>query len=368
MTEITTVKGFINAFAMNTLGKKTVHGRWSVVGLDNNVEALTYTPSDYPKEHEDLAYRLPDGSVLSNANQLEYIGRRFAWGYERNKYGGRQEPEQRWLELDGAVPLPFTLFNEVPGMDITKFSWICKPVPETVKEIIPPVYSGDMPKENIRHFSGACLFAIGDSTYLFDIDRQEIEKHGIFNAFLTKLPSRVETIKDAYDVLIPDEVRTAIVNGADVQRQGEFFFIKYSDKCPVESDLTDEEKHILKFPPSRLGYGVGGGARDMPSDRQPFKDDVILDTPEKVEFQVEALKYKRVFDKYSLTAPKAGTLGKSATGSHSVERYIQVDKDVYASGRIEQNRRQHGDLILNGWYKVFANTGTLSWTITGDID
>jgi hypothetical protein len=371
------VRDFIENYVKGTLGRKTICGCWSIINW-GHMDVLQYTPSDKPDEHERIAYRLQDGSVLSNANQLTYVGRTFAWGSERSRWGRTEEPEQEWLQRAGAVPLPFTLFDEVPEMDVRDFEWIFKPTAERIKEIIPPAYNGDQPKTRIRHFSGACIFAIGKDTYLFDIDRQEIGQHGIFNAFLTKLPKRVSTIQEAYDILIPDEVREANENDVEVKRQGEFFFIKHSDECPVKSDLTDEEIRVLRHPPSRIGFGItpvsGRRMAFVSDDRAPFGDGersgeaYILDTLEKQAFQKEALEYQRVLDKYNEVSAKPGVLGKSASGSHEVEKYLKVGEDVFASGVIKQNRRQHGDLVLNGWYKVVANTGTISWTITGDID
>jgi len=363
------VREFIRNYVKGTLGKKTVCGCWSIINW-GNMDVLQYTPSDDPDEHERIAYRLPDGSVLSNANRLVYVGRKFAWGREVNNNWINQVEEQRWLENYGAIPLPFTLFDEVPEMDVRVFEWIAKPVPETVRVLSESRYDPKHdPKTVERHFSGACIFAIGKSVYLFDIDRQEIEKHNIFNPFLTRLPERVEKVGEAYDILTPDEVKKALVEGIDVQRQGEFFFIKYSDECPVKPDLTDEEQRILKFPPSRIGYGFGEFRRVMwlSEDRDPLESEEV-DTPEKQEFQKAALVYADILRKYRSVISQPGTLGKSATGSHSVEKYIKMGEDVYASGTIKQNRRQHGDLVLTGWYKVVANTGTLSWTISGDID
>lgn len=366
------VQEFIESYVAGKLGRKTVCGCWSIINW-GNMDVLQYTPSDKPDEHERIAYRLQDGSVLSNANRLEYVGRRFAWGQEISHWRADGE-EQHWLENAGAIPLPFTLFDEVPEMDVRDFEWIAKPIAERVKEIIPPAYKGNQPIERIRHFSGACLFAIGKDTYLFDIDRREIKEHGIFNAFLTKLPKRVSTVEEAYDVLIPDEVREANKNNVEVKRQGEFFFVKHSDECPIKPDLTDEEMVVLRHPPSRIGFGISTDRRTafVSEDRSPFDsdeiDDIKLNTPERKQFQKEALEYRRLLEKYEGSSAQPGTLGKSASGSHNVEKYLKIGEDVFASGIIKQNRRQHGDLVLNGWYKVVANTGTISWTITGDID
>jgi hypothetical protein len=370
------VEDFITGFVKNILGRRTREGCWSVIE-EGDIRVLTYTPSDQPEEVERVAYRFPDGTVLSNANQLEYVGRRFAWGRETTRWGrGRQAVEQQWMEQAGAVPFPFTLFSET-GMNVRDFSWIIKPKSENVSVIIPPRYPNEKAGNERRHFSGACLFAIGEDTFLFDVDRKELD-HGIFNPFVTKLPRRVETIEEAYDSLMPDEIKTAISSGTEVLRQGEFFFVKYSDECPIKPDLTDEEREILKFQPSRVGFGIGSpntkNWRNSYDDNQPYRDNsvtktpAVLDTPEKISFQKAALRYEKVLNKYRSNSPLSGELGKSATGSHKVEQYIEIDGIKYASGVVKHNRREHDDLPLKGWYKVVENNGLMSWTIRGDID
>lgn len=382
-----TTREFIEAFVKGTLEKKTKNGNWSVI-VWGNMDVLVYTTSIREKgewisgqgyqyatynESERIAYKLSDGSVLSNANQLKYVGRRFAWGNEVHRRGTESD-EQRWLVLAGAVPIPFTLFDET-STDVRDFSWIVKPVPEEFTVIEPPRYKGDEQRTIHRHFSGACLFEIEKNktekdTYLFDIDRQEITENKLFNPFVTKLPHRVETIKEAYDLLMPDEVKKAISNGIEVKRQGEFFFIRHSDDCPVKIELTDEEKQILRYRPSKMGFELSGTdrLRWVDDDTALYPENTPLTTPDMVEYQNAALKYKAAFEKLNRITAHSGTLGKSSTGSHKVEKFVQNKNITYASGTVKQERRQHGDLILSGWYKVVPNTGVLSWTITGDID
>ena len=363
------IKEFIERFVKNTLGRKTKEGAWAVIKL-GDMDVLQYTPSDQPNEHEQIACRLQDGSVLSNANQLIFVGRIIAWGHECHKWNSRQEPEQQWLEEAGAIPIPFTLFKET-NTDIRDFSWVVKPIAETVviKEDRWDDRAQGMRLQDIpRHFSGACIFNIGKDTYLFDIDRQELE-HNIFNPFLTKLPHHVVSVKEAYDRLIPDEVRDAQKKGIVVKRQGEFFFIKHSEECPVTVEFTDEEKQILRFPPSRFGFDLTEVIRMYnDEDHEPYPDDEYVATPKMSEFQEAALRYQCVRDKKNDIIVKKGTLGKSTTGSHTVEKYVKEGGVTYVSGTVKQDRRQHGDLMLEGWYRVAPNTGVLSWTITGEID
>ena len=56
------------------------------------------------------------------------------------------------------------------------------------------------------------------------------------------------------------------------------------------------------------------------------------------------------------------------TAVFTVEKFVKQYINTFVTGKISQSRRQHGDLILDGWYLVVPNTGTMSWTITGDID
>lgn len=386
MTGITTVYGFMKAYINGTLGKQTKCGNWSVMNW-GGMDVLQYFSGVEPVQHswrrrdeqqtepERVAYKLTDGSVIFNANQLTYAVH-YSYGRRQNR-NGNQADCQRWLEELGATPIPFTLFNEIEGADVRDFSWVLKPKKEYVKirqfrtnnrnESIPDGISS-------RHFVGSCLFKIGEETFLFDIDRQELD-HGIFNPFVTKLPKKAETVPEAYDLLMPDMVRKAINNKIDVKRQGEFFFIKHSDECPIKPELTKDEWNIIRHPPSRTGYGIsadGERARHLvwlSDDTKPLDlRSEKLDTPEKIAFQKEALEYAKVYEKFTKGTAHSGTLGKSATGSHNVELYVEVGKTMYASGKVSQQRRQHADLMLKGWYKVVPNTGVLSWTITGKID
>jgi hypothetical protein len=375
MSEMST-QDFIRRFVQGTLGRRTRCGRWWVASLGGKMEALRYTPEDYPDDYEDLAYRLDDGSVLSNANVLKYVGRRITWGYKRDPRG--QSEEQRWMEAAGAVPLPFTLLTEA-GMDIGGFSWIVKPTAENVRMKNPRYYQGSkgVPEFEDRHFTGGCIFAIGDNTYLFDVDRQELTENKIFNPFLVKLPRRAKSIAEAYDMLVPEEVKRAIDAGKQVRRQGEFFFIR-QDKDPAITVLDEEEKHILKFVPSRYGFGLTL-TRDAFHDTEPLPTHAdgfgrvrapAFDphNPVHSEFQGAAVLYKTVAEKAENIQPKPGSIGKGNSRSHTVEKFVKVGNDTFVSGKISQQQRQHGDHMLEGWWKVVPNTAVFSWTITGNID
>ena len=386
---MSTVEKFIKAYVQNKLGKQTKNGNWSVInwGL---MDTLQYQgETTYPGEWiagrgreqikkktpvETIAHRLSDGSVLFNSNQLRYATK-YSYGNKLNRHG-RESDCQIILRNAGAIPIPFTIFDEVPGADVRDFTFVVKPVPETIIEKIPDRYnSNSPPRENRRHFSGACVFAIDKEMFLFDIDRQEIKDHGIFNAFVTKLPGPVSSIKEAYDLLMPDEVKKALSAGVDVKRQGEFFFIFESENCPVKVELTTAEKEKLKFIPSRYGFGLTHTI-DRWDDNKVFSEyeftngkyPGVQEKPGFKKFQIAAGEYKKVLDKYNGLRPIAGTLGKSTSGSHKVEQFVKTGDLSYVSGRVSQQRREHGDLLLENWYKVVPNTAIVSFTITGNID
>ena len=366
---MSTVHEFMENFAAGTLGKKTKEGRWKVE-RDTGIESLIYRPSraDLPAGvTETLACRLVDGTVLVNANRMRYIGAKCAYG--KMVRPQVKTEEQGFLEQCGAVPIPFTLFSEA-NMNVTQFVLITKPHEEYVMAYRP--FSSQIRR---YHFSGACVFRIGENYYLYDIDRKELDEHKIFNPFLANLPRAVYSIEEAYDALIPDEVRDAMNAGIAVKRQGEFFFIKVSDNCPVEPSMTEEEEHIIRYPPSRYGFGLdkNKGYVWLHDDVEPFAHDKVLTETEAI-FQDAALKYRDVREKYDLITPRTGAIlvnggSRSRSTSHSATLLVTDDDNTtYVSGIVKHSGREHGDLTLDGWWKIVPNTAIASFTITGDVD
>ena len=369
---MSTVYEFMEKFAAGTLGKKTKEGRWSVKrDTDTGVEALVYRPLRADLSMgvtETLACRLVDGTVLVNANRMRYIGAKCAYG--KMVRPQVKTEEQGFLERQcGAVPIPFTLFGEA-NMNIAQFVLVTKPHEEYVTAHRPFLSRVDH-----YHFSGACVFCIGENYYLYDIDRKELDEHKIFNPFLTNLPRPVYSIEEAYDALIPDEVRNATTMGIAVKRQGEFFFIKVSDSCPVEPSMTEEEEHIIRYPPSRYGFGLAINKAFMwlDDDVKPFDQNKDLTKTEAI-FQEAALKYRSVRERYDRATPRNGANqihGSSRTTSTSHSATLLVtddDNTTYVSGIVKHSGREHGDLTLDGWWKIVPNTAIASFTITGDVD
>jgi hypothetical protein len=156
-----------------------------------------------------------------------------------------------------------------------------------------------------RHFIGAMLFQVGDKIFLMDIDRNEI-KHGIFNLFLSEIPTPVTTIKEAYEALKPDMVKQAESQGIPVLRQGEWFFIPTNiEAIPVKDRHETLQRAELKAGDNRPNYA---------------------------------------------------------------ELHAIVNDTLIVKGVVSHSGREHKDITLNSWHIPVPNTATKSFTIQGDVD
>ena len=254
-----------------------------------------------------------DGKVfyLGNSSRLSVAGTKVAFG-RRTQIWGQSAP-QAVLNKMGVPMLPFSAFIQA-GLKVTKTRILDQGGAETVKRHTKTDTKGKKTFENV-HFTGASLFQNGTSQFLFDIDRIEIE-HGIFNPFIVELPRAVKTIAEAYDSLIPLEVRTAKAEGKTVLRQGEHFFIKVSDASQYKADVN----------PRREGIGYDSEA--------------------------------------SFTE---GRLRAQGNRDHVATRFNAAQGLV--SGFVKHQGREHLDLDLTiGWWRPVPNTAVKAFTITGDID
>lgn len=118
------------------------------------------------------------------------------------------------------------------------------------------VERGPEEKINGRHFAGAMLLKNKENYFLFDVDRNEV-KHGIFNAFLSKLPRACSSIVDAYDSLKPEAVKQAELAGIEVKRQGEWFLIKRPDKFETCSPLNNWQGTTGTFKGEQIRVTLG---------------------------------------------------------------------------------------------------------------
>jgi hypothetical protein len=330
------VEAIVNSFISK--GRRKSSGGYRI---SEDGKQLTYTTSGYGEYKWDhasgksvqvyadtLAVRIEqDGQdfVIGNSSGLRFVGARMAWG-SRQRPRGEQKVQRL---LAAKVPmLPFSVFEQAK-LDITKTRILERGQAETVKRKAKK-YDASKGKnvtfmESV-HFTGASLFDVEGTQFLFDIDREEI-KHGIFNPFLVKLPKKVKTIAEAYESLKPAEVLRAEKAGLKVQRQGEWFFIPVKGRHTPDKWKTEEETNF------RWAQVLQKNGK--------WRDAVVGDV-------------KRLELRAGPNRPNEAEMGIAAK---------QLVK-----GRISHSGREHRDIVLETWHKAVPNTATESFTITGDID
>jgi hypothetical protein len=246
-----------------------------------------------------------------------------------------------------------------------------------------------------RHFVGAMLLRVGRKYFLFDIDRREVE-HYRFNPFLTQLPSKAESIAEAYEMLKPKQVVSALKKGLKVQRQGEWFFIPTS-KPPAIPKMPKALAQKLKRDPPRLKeFDLEGldiwisfsrYGHSQSDDINPIKlkevrrrlnvvrpkyRKAILDRVR--DMNVEILKYKRLMQQKEAFDSRFNLYERGAdlrAGNNTPNRVdkLLVHKGInYVKGRVWHTGREHEDLQLAEWHIAIPNTAINSFTIVGDID
>jgi len=289
------IKKFLTGSTEGVFEKYAIHG-----------DKLVYKTLVYGELKANLIAIRIGNEYIGNSSILPLINRRVSFG---NETLNRREAEiqQRLSRLIQMIP--FTVFQQA-GLDITKFKLIDRGLEETVSVKEEKYNSKTRENETIfvsRHFTGSSLFEVENRIFLFDIDRREID-HGIFNAFLVELPTRVKTIKEAYQSLKPTEVLEAEKQGLKVLRQGEWFLIPVNDKL-------------------------------KPTMRKNINGDLV---------------------------PIAGTLQAGNNRPNNTELFHEPTG--YVKGLITHRGREHEPLLLTVWHKPVPNTATRSFTITGDID
>jgi hypothetical protein len=365
MSKKMTARDFIEGFGKNTLGKRKSNGNWSV-RENMGVRLLTFHGQSGTAT---IAFRLPDGTVVSNANRLG-VGQAC---YNHNSPWYPENGRSRcqvWLEESGATPLPFSLFREAK-LEVTDFKWVVQPPTggETVnrKRQTGTDKKGEPVFETKpEHFVGACLFKVGQHFFLFDVDRQELE-HDIFNPFVVELPIPAYTIEEAYEALVPDEVKQAVKAKKKVFRQGEYYFVSVGKEQPNKLKLTKKERDILRYPPNRAGFLMQkreyneyfrGMISQIPSPQ----------TEAEKEFNEAVEKYNTLYKKFENSFVGKLSLETEGFGSHFAEKGTKVGDKMYVSGKVEHRRREHGDIRLDGWYLVVRNAAKRSVTIRGEVD
>jgi hypothetical protein len=94
---------------------------------------------------------------------------------------------------------------------------------------------------HVEHRPESAILTVGDKYYLSSMDGE--------NYFLAELPEPTHSVDDAFDMLVPNEVK-----GREYKRQGEWFFIKVAD--------GDEAKRLYELMDRDFVFPVKGDARN----------------------------------------------------------------------------------------------------------
>lgn len=245
---------------------------------------------------------------VGNSSILSLIGRTVSFG---NVSNNRSVTEVQTRLSRHIQMIPFSVFMEA-GLNLLNIDILDRGAEETLvrQEIkYDSKLKKNVPHDVEIHYTGASLFKVDGKTFLFDIDRREIN-HKIFNAFMVQLQTEVSTIGEAYEALKPKEVLDAEAKGLEVLRQGEWFFV------PVKGEY-------------------------------------------------EAKKASGRFDKKQY---EPMTLQAGRNRPNTVQKYAVVGKNTYVTGTVEHSGREHHPLMLRGWFKPVVNTSIQSFTLTGDVD
>jgi hypothetical protein len=353
--------------------KKKRWGNFKIVGGKETPRELIYqtvSNDSYSQSKETLtdviATTLPSGKVLGNASILPLIGRQVSYGNENlNRSVTKiQTLMEGRKEFDS---IPFSVFQEAK-LNLTTYTELDSTGEENVtRKVQNPKWSSWKKDETVPefieetvHFMGARLFSVESNTdlgdkkikFLFDIDRKEIDNQ-IFNPFLVQVPENgtpITSIDQAYDCLMPNEVKDAIANGEHVKRQGEWFFIPTkTNPLSKIAGLTEEQ---------RKEYALA-----MAIKKQSNWDTTLS------EMLGEELteKYKNIG-----YIPEVGVkrmeLRAGKNRPNHAEKGLNSDGISYVKGKVSHSGREHADIVLEGWHIALPNTAIDSFTITGDID
>lgn len=260
-------------------------------------------------ERAEIATRTASGLPIGNASALPLLTDRMSFGRRHTPWQqNRATPVQR-LMGERIMMLPFNVFAE-SKLDLKSVEMVESGPAEEITEKVTRYVRGKNKTEMVdRHFTGARLFRLGKSYFLFDMDRRELE-HGVLNPFLVELSGQASSIRSAYEGLKPAEVTRAESAGIKVKRQGEWFFIKVDDKT-AKAEIGDQKPEGIEL---RAGDNTPNDANG-------------------VEIENE-----------------------------------KGEKTHLVTGKVQHRGREHADLVLPGYWRAIPNTSVRSFTIRGRID
>jgi hypothetical protein len=358
-------------------------------------------------------------TAIFNASRITY----------GNSWRDQKQP-QEIAEAAGALPIPFETVvskREGAGLALDKLQIVDWSGPEDL--LIPPVRRNWNRSFDIsqRHFAGAAVVKVEDEYFLFDTDREEVDWFG-FNPFFTQLPTEAVNVKEAYSALMPEAVHQAQAEGKEVIRQGEFFFVPVEDsEVSSELDLsndtdrklyewsmhlldakgvrqlqtwaTEQKKTLDKFRKENKFIPLAGNATDSEvtdllttnvtrkmlrklneyqglDGAVKITDSIFNRVGLHMNRLVSSTRRRGTSEAYDMNQVGCirhdRTIGAEEGGwstRHVATATVTFDEDhVYARGCVTHSGREHRPVLLNGWHRVYSNTATNNWTVSGDVD
>lgn len=399
-----TVSEFIKWFCTTPANKlyKVKRGQWSC-SLEAGVWQLTFDTDDKHETRNGAPGRILAFRPLGKADMVMMNGGRLSYG--GGSRWGVSYPQRLAMDTT-AMPIPLRLIMDKKPAGLEKKLEDVKVVEWTGQEEITVMVDSNRrnyDKHNWlekRHFAGGAVIAIGDEYFLLDADRQELANFKL-NAFFTKLPGAVKTIKEAYESLIP-----AAVKGTTFIRQGELFFKPENEdviKARMREGASEEGKRtfdntygmLMSLATPVAASQLATVLRNDWEDIQKAKgkdpiidgDAVILDRLTKLYKSPQPQNQR---DESTQLATIVNPVGFAGTYKLQVERNIELGlrpgqernrwgerhhvtllfmpkpDELYAYGTV--THQQHYPVSLKQWHRVYHNAATGSWNITGEVD
>jgi hypothetical protein len=444
---VTTFEGFIRAWIHGQSGKKKVLRHYRVIADDTKLIYRGRGRNVKIVGDDVLALKLKDGRIIGNASRLDRCG-----SYRRGNEAPAQRVmfqlnlamipfsvfEEAKLDIQTAkvieqgaeedLLMPKMVWNESQAMmqpvNCKGEGWVRKK-PKTDKNLILlnvwekdgevearnkskkikkdehgrtiwKIVKGwgykfiDKRQLETRHFVGAMLLSVSRKYFLFDIDRREVE-HYRFNPFLTQLPSKATSIREAYELLKPVQVKKALKQGLKVQRQGEWFFIPVSKIPKIPKMGKELEKKLKNYPKleeydlNNHGFYLGiqyhqrsdyvstfriskVNLGDMLPKYRKAALDRVRDLNKAILSYKKFLQQKEEFESKFNFYERGGNLKAGSNRPNRVEKLLIFNGVHYVNGNVRHTGREHEDLHLDKWHIAVPNTAIQSFTIVGDID
>lgn len=232
--------------------------------------------------------------------------------------GKHQSYVQRNVPSSRKIEIPFSALQEagIPYREILVVDKEESRYVEVERKV-------DGVKEMVRtHLMGSTLFRHGERLFLSGIDETAKDLWNGF--FLTEVEGNPITVAEAYESMMPEEVKSAEREGKEVLRQGEYFFVK------------EEEGYHLE----------------------------VLRGLEKTG---EVLQKNHPLSHKTRDANLEGTW-RYQDSRHVVTRYMDINGKVFAKGTCRHKGGEHKMLKLDGWHRVYENIQKKSWTAQGRVD